>query len=168
MGFNLNGFNVGTDFSATMSDNFGDIFPLDALGLLMEFDSQSLDKEIDVVPISQGGVPVFMTLWSGVRGTMGFTRTNNNLQSLIMGLMNSYYTAGITPIFNIGASVLNRDGSIDEFMYTGVQLSKPKFGHYAAEKEVDMGLEFRASLLTATGPSAGFLAGLLSGLGLAA
>lgn len=167
-GFVLNGFSIGTDFSATMLDNFGDIFPLDSLGFLMEFDSESMDREIEVVPISQGGVPIFMTIWAGVRGRMMFTRTNGNFQNLIMDLMNAYFSNGVTPVFTIQATILNRDGSFDEMQYSGVQLSKPRFGNYRAEKEVDQQVEFRASLATRTGAAAPFLTNITAGLGLAA
>ena len=65
--FVLNGFKIGTDVAVTMQDNLGDIFPLASLGLLTEFDSESLDRELEVVPITMGGVPLFMTIWAGAR-----------------------------------------------------------------------------------------------------
>lgn len=162
MSFNINGFNVGTDFSATVLSNIGITFPLDNFGLLMEADMESMDREIDVVPISGGGVPVFQTIWAGLRGRFMFTRQNGNLQQAIADLMAAYHGAGIIPNFTVMCSVLNRDGSIDEYILTGVQFSKPRFGNFRSEKEVDMQIEFRASLMVTTGSAATFLGSVLS------
>jgi hypothetical protein len=160
MAFFVAGYNVGTDFSASMLDNFGDAFPLDAFGLMTEFESESLDKELEVIPINQGGVPVFQTIWAGVRGRMGFVRSNTNLTSLVIDLMQTYHKFGVIPIFTMAASVLNRDGSIDEYIYTGVQLSRPRFGNFRSEKEVDQAIEFRAGRLKRTGANGPFLVGV--------
>lgn len=155
--FSLAGFNIGTDVSITVLDNYGDVFPLDSLGLLMELDSESLDKELDVVPISDGGVPLFMTIPAGWRGRMMFTRTNGNFQQMFTEIFNAYFANGVIPIFSLQGSILNRDGSIDEFLFSGVQFSKPRLGNFRAEKEVDMQMEFRASTLSGTGVIVPFL-----------
>jgi hypothetical protein len=156
-GFIINGFNVGTDVSFSVQDNFGDAFPLDALGLLMEADMKSMDKKLDVTPISNGGVPLFLTIWAGVSGSFSFTRTDGSMQNMIMDLMDAYFSSGIIPIFSMQASVLNRDQSIDEYQLSGLQWNDPSFGNFRAEKEVDQKIEFRASLLTRTGGAAPFL-----------
>lgn len=158
----INGFNVGTDFSATMVNNFGDIFPLEELGNLTEFESESLDKELEVTPISNGGVPIFQTIWGGVRGSIGFARANANLESMVMDLMSAYHDAGVIPQFTLSAAVLNRDGLVDTYTLTGMQLSKPKFGSYTGLKEVDQRIEFRASRMKKSGFGSGFLTGILS------
>jgi hypothetical protein len=160
MAFFINGFNVGTDFVASMTDNFGDAFPLDAFGLMTEFESESLDRELEVVPINRGGVPMFQTIWAGMRGRMGFVRSNANLSSLMIDLMRSYHRFGVIPIFTLQAAVLNRDGSLDEYLYDGVQLSRPRIGNFRAEKEVDQAIEFRASTISRTGAGAPFLAAI--------
>lgn len=151
MAFLTNGFNIGTDISLTITNNYGDILPLDFLGLVMEFDSESLDRELDVVPISDGGVPLFMTIPAGWRGRMMFTRTNGRFQEFWAEIFNAYHQNGIIPIWTLIASVLNRDGGIDDYLYSGAQFSKPRPGNYRSEKEVDMQMEFRASLMTSTG-----------------
>ena len=160
MPFTVQGFNVGTDFSAMLMDNFGDIFPLSQFGLVMDFESESLDRELEVVPISDGGVPLFQTIWAGVRGRISFTRQNGQLQQMISDLMGAYHDFGVIPEFEIAAAVVNRDGSVDEYLYHAVQLSRPHFGDYRAEKEVTMRLEFRASRMVVTGSAVSVLLNL--------
>ena len=159
-GLIVNGFNVGTDFSAAISDTLGDIFTAEDLGHLIEFDSMAEDTPLKVVPINNGGIPIFQTIWSGLSGTMVFVRAGPALNQLFIDLINGYHFAGIIPQFAIAANVINRDGSIDEFLYSGVQFSKPSFGSYKGVKEVDMKVGFVASLLQTTGSQAAFLAGV--------
>lgn len=156
----LSGFNVGTDLNVGISDNFGDAFPVDALGHMMDFDSTAATSTIKVVPITRGGKPLFQTVWNGGHGRITFSRVNGNLQSMMLQLMQAYHDSGIIPVFEITASVLNRDGSIDEYQYSGVQWETPHFGNFRALKEVDMGLDFMWSDCTLTGAASPFLTGL--------
>lgn len=160
MGASLQGFNIGTDASVTVADNFGDAFPVDHLGLMMAFESDYDDTEIKVVPITGGGVPLFQTVWVGGHGNLMFTRRNGNLEQMILELANAYHHAGIIPVFSLLTSVLNRDGSVDERLYTGVQFNRPKFGNYRALKEVDQALQFSFGLCTPVGGATPFLTGL--------
>jgi hypothetical protein len=156
----INGFNIGVDASITIADSFGDIFPAEALGHVMEFDSESEDVEVKVVPISFGGVPIYQTLFSGIRGRLMFTRVSGSFQSMIISLMNAYHDAGIMPFFSITQTVVNRDLSTDEYLYIGGQWVRPRFGNYRATKEVDLTLEFRAQRMIGTGGLTPFLVGL--------
>lgn len=156
----ISGFNIGTDLSVVISDQFGDIFPAELLGHVMEFDSESEDTELKIVPITNGGVPVYQTIWSGVRGRIMFTRTNGALTNMVIALMSAYHDAGLIPSFSITGTVMNRDGSIDEYMWTGVQWVRPRFGNFRATKEVDEQLEFRASRIIGTGSFTSLLSGL--------
>jgi hypothetical protein len=156
----LVGFNIGTDASVSAEDNFGDSFPLGALGRLMTFESDVDDAEVKIIPIDNGGVPIFQTVWSGGHGMIGFTRLNGNLEQMIIDLMTAYHSFGIIPEFTVFSSILNRDGSIDERMYKGVQFNKPKFGRFAAIKDVDQGLGFSFGRVVSTGGATPFLTGL--------
>ena len=158
----INGFNVGTDITLAISDSIGDIFVSEDLGYLTEFDSTADDTPLKVVPIDNGGIPIFQTIWSGVSGSMIFVRNGPAFGQLIIDLMNAYYLAGIIPQFNIAVNVRNRDGTIDEYLYTGAQFSKPSFGNFRGIKEVDMKVAFVASQLQTTGSAVSFLAGIAS------
>lgn len=154
---NLQGFNIGTDAAVVVTDNFGDSFPIDQLGLMMDFESDYDDAEIKIVPITGGGVPVFQTVWAGGHGRIGFTRRNGNLEQMTLELVQAYHSIGLIPIFTMLTSVLNRDGSIDERLYTGVQFNRPRFGQYRALKEVDQAVQFSFGLCTPVGGVTPFL-----------
>lgn len=156
----INGFSIGTDISISISDQFGDLFPAESLGHVMEFDSESEDVELKIIPITNGGIPVYQTIWSGVRGRLMFTRTNGALSSMIIGLMTAYHEAGLIVNFGITGTVMNRDATTDEYMWVGVQWVRPRFGNFRATKEVDEQLEFRAQRLISTGGATPFLGNL--------
>ena len=158
----VNGFNIGTDLRFVIQDSFGDVFSDAQMAHLTDFTSKSEDTVAKVTPITTGGVPIFQTLWNGNSGTIKFVRVGPSFQQIFMDLQAAYYNAGIISQMTIAASVRNRDGSIDEYLYTGVQFSKPVFGNYTALKEVDMTVDFMASLLTATGTLSSFLTSLAS------
>lgn len=159
-GTNYGGFNIGTDAGVAIADNYGDNFPVDSLGHMMDFDSRATSSVIKIVPITNGGKPIFQTVWEGGTGRIRFARVNGNLQAMILELMDAYHSSGIIPVFSIAASILNRDTSIDEYLYTGVQWNTPEFGNYAAMKEVDQHLDFMWSNCVRTGGGSAFLTGL--------
>ena len=154
------GYNVGTDASIVMQDNWGDTFPLTDLGHVMDIDTKATDTAIKIVPISNGGIPIHQVVWEGGTGSLMFTRVNANFQQMILDLMNAYHQNGIIPQFSLSLSILNRDGTVDEYLYTGVQFTKPDFGNFKAMKEVDQKVDFVWSQCVSTGGTAAFLAGL--------
>jgi hypothetical protein len=154
---NLLGYNVGTDASVTISDQFGDVFPADLLGHLMEFDSESEDTELKIIPITNGGVPIYQTIPGGYMGNMQFARVNGNFQAMVSELWNAYHQQGLITQLSLTLNVLNRDGSVDEYLWSNMQIKKPRFGNFRHEKEVDMRMGFSASLMTISGGSTQFL-----------
>lgn len=158
----ISGFNVGTDVRFAIQDQYGDVFTDAMLGHLTSFESESEDVELKITPITTGGLPIYQTIWNGIRGSMTYTRVNTSFQQMFMDMMGAYYSGGIISQFSISASVRNRDGSIDEYLYSGVQFSKPRFGAFHGTKEIDMRVDFRATQVTGTGALTAFLSGLAS------
>jgi len=54
----VQGYNVGTDVSFAIMDQYGDVFSEDMMGLLTQFDLRSVDVKLKVTPINRGGRPV--------------------------------------------------------------------------------------------------------------
>lgn len=160
MALSINGFNIGTDARFAITDQFGDVFVDSDLGYLDEFDSESEDVDIKLTPITNGGIPIHQILPNGCRGRMIFTRFGNTFQQIWIDLENAYYSSGLIPQFSLQLSVRNRDSSIDEYIFTGLQFMRWRFGNFRSTRQVDMQCEFRASLLTTTGVAAAFLQGL--------
>ena len=163
-GLVLNGFNIGQDISVSFqSDNgvpgsSGQSFSASALGHLMSFDAEVIDKEVDVYPISNGGIPLYDMMYMGWRGKMQFTRVNGNLTGIFIALQTQFFSSGTRVHFAITATVQNRDGTTDQAMFTQCSLSKGKFGDFKANKEVEQDFAFRAQTCVGTGSVANILA----------
>lgn len=157
---NGTGYNVGTDIAVAVSDDQGDAFPIDALGHMLDFESEADETEIKIVPVTNGGKPLFQTVWNGGHGKITFARVTGNLQAMILELMAAYHGRGLIPQFAIATAVQNRDGSVDEYLYTGVQWKTPAFGNFKALKEVDQSLGFSWSDCVKTGGASVFLPGV--------
>lgn len=155
----INGFNVGTDVSFVLQDQFGDVLSAAMLGHLTEFDSESEDVPIKITPITNGGIPIYQTIWNGVRGHMRFSRVNGTFQQIFSDLMSVYFVSGVIPQMTMQAKVRNRDGSVDSYMFVGLQMTRPRFGNFVSTREVDMRVEFRAStMVSLTGVGAALTA----------
>src|SRR6185312_1608192 len=142
MAVTVNGYNVGTDSSLTVLDSFGDVFMSDDLGYLMSFESEATDQMNKITPISQGGVPILQTIWNGGTGSLMYTRFGPSFQQLFLDLASAYHDSGTIPQFQVSLNVKNRDGSIDEYLYAGVQFTRPRFGTFRGIREVDMRVDF--------------------------
>jgi hypothetical protein len=156
----INGFNVGTDVTFTLTDQFGDVLSASMLGHLIEFESQSNDKTLEVTPITTGGIPIYQTVWNGITGDMRFARVNGVFQQVFSDLMSTYFVAGIIPQMTLQTRVRNRDGSVDTYIHVGFQFSKPRFGSFQATREVDLRVSWSASTMIAKSGAASALLGL--------
>jgi hypothetical protein len=58
--------------------------------------------------------------------------------------------------------VRNRDGSVDTYIHTGFQFSKPRFGSFQSVREVDMRVSWMASLMIAKSGTGAALLGLVA------
>ncbi len=154
------GYNIGTDASLTITDQFGDIFIESDLGLLTDLNARQTTIKLKVTPISNGGVPVFQTLPNGWSGSMMFTRFGPSFQQIFLDAEAAYYGFGIIPVYAATLSIRNRDGSVDEVLFGGMQLDDADIGHFRATKEVDMRMNFVAATCQGMGAAVAFLAGL--------
>jgi hypothetical protein len=146
--FVLNNYNVGTDISVALSDNQGNQVNASDLGKLMEFEATEDDVENTIHPITDFGIPQHITIPRGWTGRMTFTRVNGALVDIFINRQNSWYQSGVSIYFTITCTVQNRDGSQDQYQFSGVAFSKGGFGNFRAEKEVDEQVTFRAQTLT--------------------
>lgn len=154
------GYNVGSDARFSITDNLGDIFIDSDMGYLEDFESQARTHMLTITPITTGGRPVHQALWSGGSGRMSFTRFGPSFQQLFMDLESAYYGGGVIPQFALTVEVRNRDGSIDEYLYSGFQFNDPHFGNYQGVREVRMSTNFMYSQCQGTGALSAFLAGV--------
>jgi hypothetical protein len=157
--FVINGYTIGQDIQVSLQDDAGNfVADVGQLGHLMEFEATQEDTELRIIPITNGGVPLIDTLPHGWTGRMTFTRINGALDNLWAAIQNNFY-AGRRQHFQIGVSVVNRDGTTDTYTFIQVSFSKPSFGNFRADKEVDQTVTFRSqNMINTSGvlPPVGF------------
>jgi len=139
---NINGYNIGTDISLTMSNDFGDQFTAVSLGHLMRVEATMDFEQLKVTPITGGGLPLYEAVPNGASGTMEFTRYNGGMTAVFANLMNAFYNQGILPHWNIEVNVMNRDMTVDAYNFQGAVFSRPQFGNFDGIRETTQTLEF--------------------------
>jgi hypothetical protein len=148
-----NAFNVGQDFSATISDG---LFTrnLDEFGQLEMFRARALTKKIEVAPISRGGKHLYRTLYAGAEVHVRWARVFAAMQYLWTALQNNYFNQHQFTSFIIAASVINRDGTVDQHLFTGCEIDDPDFGDFEGAKQVNNEMNLRCQQYQVISPNA--------------
>lgn len=155
----INGsFNVGQDASVTLQHlESGVIIPADLLGLLTEVDANQDDTVLKVVPITDGGRPRLNTVYYGWTGHLMFARYNGNLAGLLSIMEQNFYNFRQMSHFNIQMTVVNRDGTTDQYLFKNGVLSRGTGGNFRPDKEVDQRVEFQAESMIVTSGAAALI-----------
>ncbi len=153
-----NGFNIGTNVSFVVSDQYGDVFSAADLGNLMSMDLTLDMHQIKVTPITNGGYPIYQSIPNGLTGTMEFVRVNGNITSMFTMLYNAFYTAGTLPQFTMSISVLNVSGTVDQYTLPNLVFHTPDFGRFSGISEVTQKIEFNASTIISNSNNSNVLA----------
>lgn len=148
-----NAFNVGQDFSGTISDGTY-TRNLDEFGHLESFNGRALTKKIEVAPISRGGKHLYRTLYAGAEVKIRWARAFAALQYFWTALQNNYFNNHTFTSFVIAGSVINRDGTIDEHLFTGCEVDDPDFGDFEGAKQVNNEMNLRCQQYQVIGPNA--------------
>ena len=166
MAFTINNsFNIGTDISGVLSDAYGDNIPLVDIGNLMSIDVTFDMHQLKITPITNGGRPIYLSIPNGLTGTMDFTRYNGAMTAMFTKLYEAFYGGGLLPHFSLMLSVLNRSGTVDEYIIPQLVFDTPDFGKFTGIEDVTQSLKFSAPTMISTGGGATLLAALpLTGL----
>lgn len=145
-------FNIGQDVSLVLQHlESGVVLPAVALGHLMEFDARQEDRDLVVIPITNGGKPLLNVVYQGWSGHFMFTRVNGLFTSIFAAIERNFYVSRVMSHFAIMATVLNRDGSTDQYLWPICILNRATQGNWRADKETDQRVEFRADSMVLTG-----------------
>src|SRR5262249_20996269 len=152
MPLKINGFNVGQDLSLSIRDDRGTVVGAWQLGHMIDFDANADDVELKITPVTNGGLPLFDRSPNGWHGSINFVRADGTIANMFAAMDSNFYRFGRRTWFTMQTSILNRDGSVDKYSWTRCSFSRPKFGRFQADKEVDTGFNFRAQqMLNASG-----------------
>lgn len=160
----VNGYNIGTDISVTISDQYGDVFNASALGHLRSIEATFDMESQKIQPITRGGRPLYQSIPSGITGNMHFTRFNGALTSIFTELYAAFYSAGLLPKWTVTCQVPNRDGTTDDYIFTGTVFGRPQFGNFSDIREVDQTFEFNAETIESTSSLQGIVPALAAAI----
>lgn len=139
-----NGFNVGTDASISITnEQTGLNRNLDEFGHLEEFRGRSLTTKIEVSPISRGGKKLYRTLYGGAEIDIKWTKVFGALQYFWAALQNNYFNLHVFNTFAFATSVVNRDGTVDEFQFLGGEVDGQDLGDFTGTKAVNNEMKVR-------------------------
>ena len=156
----VNGLNIGTDISVTISDNYGDVFTDADIGNMMSFNVSMDMHMLKVTPITNGGKPIYRSIPNGLSGTMEYVRVNGNITSIFTVLYAAFYNAGLLPTFTITVTVINRNGTTDEYIFPEVVFHTPDFGRFDGISEVRQKIDFSGPEILSTTNLASILSGM--------
>ena len=137
----INSFSVGKDVTLDF------ISPLTG-GLVQfsnitAFESKQLTKELTSHGID--GIPRFADLPSGWDGSFMVDRFNEVFDLYISAVEAAYYAGQVLGANRIVETITENDGTISQFVYTGVSVRFPQVGRWRGDDKVEMQMEFRAS-----------------------
>ncbi len=152
-------FNIGKDLTIQLviKNALGIVVPDTAtglidsndLGLLMNFNCDPINGDVEIKPINNGGEPLRRNTFGGWRGTLDFARANSNLDKLGQILQDSYYGTGtgavLIDVLQTIASPLGLGSGYLTLKYPNATLKQTKGGDFKSEDSVMQGLEFMCS-----------------------
>lgn len=154
-----NAFTVGTDQSTSITNiRTGSNRNLDEFGHLEEFRARSLSTQIEITPISRGGVRLFRTLYGGAELDMKWSKVYSAMQYFWAALQNNYFNLHLFDSFNFATSVVNRDGTVDEFLFMNCDVYGEDFGDFVGTKAVNNEMKAKCGqfqMVSANAPAPG-------------
>jgi hypothetical protein len=148
-----NDFNIGKDVSGRIFDDTGVSRNLAEIGHLLMFGVELKDSIVKTRPISNGGINLFETLWEGCDIHLRFTRARGNIEYITMQAMANFFALDLRPNYSISWSILDRNGTVDTFLATGLKLTSPNLGSFSGDKDVEQELRFTGQQGQWVGPN---------------
>ncbi len=149
-----NNFNVGPDASVTFVWHpTGLAVPAENIGHLMELSAEQQVDTQKIVPITKGGRSINENIYTGWSGSINFTRVNGSLTAIFVTQEQNYYN-GQRAHWDILVNVTNRDGTIDEYLFSVVSFNRGQFGAFQTRNAIEQSLSFEAQQLQLLGGTA--------------
>lgn len=136
--------NKGQNVSITITTDTGQVIPAASLGLVMEFECKLENSKTKLTPISHGGKTRKRNQPEGWNGSIKFARVNGNVMRFVLAYVQHFRKTGNTRLFSLNVTILNPDGTTDEYLIQNCSLGDFDAGTWTANKEVEQVLPFEA------------------------
>lgn len=137
----VNGMNVGKDYSFGLYDaNTGEVIDF---GDIQNVKITAIYHDIKSAPYND--VPKYGHIPDGYKGSMTITRTRAALEELQLKLNEKFNNGEVMKPGYLNETVVNTDGSVSRFQYTGVDFKIEEIADVSREKIVPQTMTFMAS-----------------------
>lgn len=107
------------------------------------FSAEPIYKNINSEPLN--GPPIFAEAPNGWKGTFDFDRTDPKIDIYFANFEAAYWAGGNPLDGSITQTIVEKDGSVTQFVYTGVAMKLTQAGQWKAAEKVTMRVEWMAS-----------------------
>ncbi len=135
-------YNKGQNIILSITTDTGQVIPAAALGLVMKFDLKLENTKQKLVPISHGGIARKRNIPEGWMGSIRWARVNGNVMRFVLTLVNDFRKTGNIRLFSLNITVVNPDGTTDEYLAKNCTIGDFDSGSWEANKEVEQELPF--------------------------
>ena len=132
------GISVGSDA------RFDILTPTGALSLptLLSFDAKKITHKTKINPLN--GLPINLQFNDGWEGSFDVARADGTLDDYFAAMEAAQYAGANIAAGTIHQTITNPDGTVSQYMFTGVQLYYDDAGSYKALADVTQRVSFLA------------------------
>lgn len=110
------------------------------------FSAEPITKTINSEPLN--GPPIFAEAPNGWKGTLDFDRTDNTIDIYFANYEATYYAGGNPVSGTITQTIQEKNGTVTQFVFTGVAMKLAQAGKWKAAEKVAMQIDWNASTRT--------------------
>lgn len=136
--------NKGQNISISITTDTGQVIPAASLGLVMKFSSKLINDKQKLTPISHGGKTRVRNLPEGWQGDIEWARVNGNVKRFVLAYVNYFRETGNIRLFSLNVTILNPNGTTEEYLYKNCSLGDFDAGSWEGNKHVTQGLPWEA------------------------
>jgi hypothetical protein len=136
----MNNFNTGRDLTLNIIGYDGQIhsFPLQT-----GFDAKQLTNKVSIKGLD--GIIRYLEIPDGWDGSLTLDRQDSSVDQYFAGLESAYYGGQNIPPSTITETIINPDGSISQFRFTGVMFKYDDAGNWKGDASVPLKISWCAS-----------------------
>lgn len=138
-------FNTGIDVDLSLTDQFGNAINL---GLVKNWDWESITHEVDDMPINLKGAPIQTDTHHGARGTFTIDRSNGDQEAFYQTIVAAYRNGQGQIYATITATIQNRatpGAPANVYQFTPAVVKLNKTGPFTTDSLVEQAVVWRSA-----------------------
>ena len=140
----INNLSIGHDVTVTIFDTATQ--SIVSFPARTGFSAEAITKTINSEPLN--GPPLFAEAPNGWKGTFDFDRTDPSIDIYFANYEATYYAGGNPINGTITQTIQEKNGSVTQFVFTGVAMKVSQSGMWKAAEKVAQKIDWNASTRT--------------------